>query len=166
MLPLRVGAYEVAVKYITAVFFSYGSCGKTFHSTFPICWSNGCCKQVLFLIILANFTNGKLETADLQNKASQLKVTPYDSGEKTENNFYALNQIIKCKTAPENLEVSKKFLTRNQCNSLQSQIPEWTMALRLWRRFKNGCLSCRDNNRLNDHSFSMQNQNGFQLLPT
>ena len=32
-------------------------------------------KQVLFLTILASFTNGKLENADFQKIASQLKVT-------------------------------------------------------------------------------------------
>ena len=43
--------------------------------------------QVLFLIILASFTDGKLENADLQKLAPQLKVTHYDSGEMTENNL-------------------------------------------------------------------------------
>ena len=61
-------------------------------------------KQVLFLIILASFRNGKLENADLQKIASQLKVTHYDCGEMTENNLYALNQVSKCNIAPENLE--------------------------------------------------------------
>ena len=40
--------------------------------------------QVLFLIILASFVNGKLENADLQKIASQLKVTHWlwrDDGE-------------------------------------------------------------------------------------
>ena len=63
--------------------------------------------QVLFLNILASFTNGKLEYADLQKIASQLKVTHYDCGEMTENNFYALNQVSQCNFAPENLEVSR-----------------------------------------------------------
>ena len=82
--------------------------------------------QVLFLNILASFTNGQLENADLPKTASQLKVTHYDCGEKTENNLYALNQVSKCNIAPENVKVSgaeitmckKTFLTRNQCNSL------------------------------------------------
>ena len=43
--------------------------------------------QVLFLIILASFTNGKLANADLHNMAPQLKVTHYDCGEMTENNL-------------------------------------------------------------------------------
>ena len=59
--------------------------------------------QVLFINILASFTNGKLENADLQKIASQLKVTYYDCGEMTENNLYALNQISQCNIAPENL---------------------------------------------------------------
>ena len=68
--------------------------------------------QVLFLIILASFINGKLENADLQKIASQLKVTHYDCGEMTENNFYVLNQVSKCNIAPENLEVSRAKITR------------------------------------------------------
>ena len=67
--------------------------------------------QVLFLIILASFTNGKLENADLQKIASQLKVTHYDCGEMTENNPYALNQVSQCNIAPENLEVSRAKIT-------------------------------------------------------
>ena len=67
--------------------------------------------QVLLLIILASFTNGKLENADLQKIASQLKVTHYDCGEMTENNLYALNQVSKCNIAPENLEVSRAKIT-------------------------------------------------------
>ena len=50
--------------------------------------------QFLFLIILASFTNGKLENADLQKIAFQLKVTHSDSGEMTENNLYASNQVF------------------------------------------------------------------------
>ena len=67
--------------------------------------------QVLFLSILASFTNGKLENADLQKIASQLKVTHYDCGEMTENNLYALNQVSQCKIAPENLEISRAKIT-------------------------------------------------------
>ena len=67
--------------------------------------------QDLFLIILASFTNGKLENADLHNIASQLKVTQYDCREMTENNLYALNQVTKCNIAPENLEVSRAKIT-------------------------------------------------------
>ena len=58
--------------------------------------------QVLFLIILASFTNGNIENADMQKIASQLKVTQYDCGEMTENNLYALNQVFQCNIAPEN----------------------------------------------------------------
>ena len=65
--------------------------------------------QVLFLITLASFTNGKLENADLHKLGSQLKVTHYDCGKMTGNNLYALNQGSKCYIAPENLEVSKTF---------------------------------------------------------
>ena len=67
----------------------------------------GVLNQVLFLIILASFTNGNLENADLKKIASQLKVTHYDCGEMTETNLYALNQVTKCNIAPENLEVSR-----------------------------------------------------------
>ena len=67
--------------------------------------------QVLFLFILASCTNSKLENADLQKTASQLKVTHYDCGEMTEKNLYALNQVCQCNTAPENLEVSRAKIT-------------------------------------------------------
>ena len=67
--------------------------------------------QVLFLIISASFTNGKLENADLQKIASQLRVTLYDCGEMTEKNLYALNQVSQCNIAPENLEVSRAKIT-------------------------------------------------------
>ena len=67
--------------------------------------------QVLFFILLASFTNGKLENADLHKIASQTKVTHYDSGEMTENNIYALNQVSECNIAPENLKVSRTKIT-------------------------------------------------------
>ena len=67
--------------------------------------------QVLFLIILAGSTNGKLAKADLHNIASQLKKTHYDCGEMTENNLYALNRVPQCNIAPENLEVSRAKIT-------------------------------------------------------
>ena len=67
--------------------------------------------QVLFLIILASFTNGKLENADLKKTACQLKLTHYDCEEMTENNLYSLNQVSKCNIAPENLEVSRAKIT-------------------------------------------------------
>ena len=60
---------------------------------------------------MASFSNGKLENAYLQKRASQLKVTHYDCGEMTENNRYALNQVFKCNIAPENLEVSRGKVT-------------------------------------------------------
>ena len=98
------------------------------NSTLPFPFANAMdvINQVSFLIILACCTNGKIENADFQKIASQLKVTHYDCGEMTENNLYALNQVSKCNIAPENLEVSraknsdvhKKFSTRNQRNSL------------------------------------------------
>ena len=65
----------------------------------------------MFFNILASFTNGKLENADLENIASQLKVTHYDCGETTENNLYALNQVCKCNIAPGNLDVSRAKVT-------------------------------------------------------
>ena len=67
--------------------------------------------QVLFLFILASFLNGKLENADLHNIAAQLKVTPYNCLEMTENNLYVLNKVSKCNTAPEKLEVSRAKIT-------------------------------------------------------
>ena len=67
--------------------------------------------QVLFLFIFASFSNGKLENADLQKIASQLKVTHYDSGEMTEKNLSTLNQVSKCNIAPKNLEVSRAKIT-------------------------------------------------------
>ena len=78
---------------------------------FPIANAMDVKNQVLFLIILASFTNGKLANAVLHNIASQLKVTHYDCGEMTENNLYALNQVSKCNLAPENLEVSRAKIT-------------------------------------------------------
>ena len=56
--------------------------------------------QVSFLFVLASFTNSKLENADLQKTASQLKVTHYDCGEMTVNNPYALNQVSQFNIAP------------------------------------------------------------------
>ena len=69
--------------------------------------------QLLFLKILASFTNGKLENADLEKVASQLKVTHYDCGEMTENNLHALIQVSKCNCniAPEDLKVSRAKIT-------------------------------------------------------
>ena len=78
---------------------------------FPIAKAMEVINQVLFLFILASFTNGKLEKADLHNIASQPKVSHYDCGEITENNLYALNQVSKCNIAPENLEVSRAKIT-------------------------------------------------------
>ena len=83
------------------------------HSTlrFPFAKAIDVLNQVLFLIILASFTNGKLGNANLFKLASQHKVTHYDRGEMTENNLYALNQLSKCSIAPENLEASKGKIT-------------------------------------------------------
>ena len=78
---------------------------------FPIAKAMDVMNQILFLNILVRFTNGKLEKADLQKIASQLKVTHFDSGKMTENNLYALNQVSKCNIAPENLEVSGAKIT-------------------------------------------------------
>ena len=78
---------------------------------FPFAKAMDVISHVLFLIFLTSFTNGKLEDADLQKIASQIKVTHYDCGEMTENNLYALNQVSKCNIAPENLEVSRAKIT-------------------------------------------------------
>ena len=93
MLPLRVRAYEVAGKKYYVCPFSLGSVMK--HSTrpFPFAKAMDALNQFFFLIILASFTNGKLEDADLQKVASQLKVTHYDCGEMTQNNLYGVNQV-------------------------------------------------------------------------
>ena len=88
MLPLRVSAYEVAGNI-------YYGCSFLVvvmkHSTlaFPFANTMDVINQVLFPIVLASLTSGKLENADLHNIASQLKVTHYDCGRKTENNIYA-----------------------------------------------------------------------------
>ena len=83
------------------------------HSTLPLPFARAMdvLNQFLFLIILASFTNGKLENANLHNIASQLKVTHYDCGEMTDINLSALNQVSKCNVAAENLEVSKAEIT-------------------------------------------------------
>ena len=67
--------------------------------------------QVLVLTILASFTNGKLENADLQKIASQLIVTHHDCGEMTENNLHALDRVSQCNIALENLEVCRAKIT-------------------------------------------------------
>ena len=84
---------------------------RNFTLPFPFAKAMDVITQILFLIILASFTNGKLENADLQKIASQLKVTHYDCGVMTENNLYALNQVSQCNIAPENLEVSRAKIT-------------------------------------------------------
>ena len=73
---------------------------------FPFAKAMDLINQVLVLVILASYTNGKLENADLHYIASQLRVTHYDCREMTENNLYTLNQVSKCNIAHENLEVS------------------------------------------------------------
>ena len=78
---------------------------------FPFAIAMDVINQVLFLVILASFTNGSLQNAVLQKIASQLKVTHYDCGEMTENNLNTLNQISKCDIAPENIEVSRAKIT-------------------------------------------------------
>ena len=78
---------------------------------FPFAKATDVKKQVLFLFILANFTETKLENADLQKTASHLKVTLCDCGEMPASNLYALNQVSKFNIAPENLEVSRTKIT-------------------------------------------------------
>ena len=110
VLSLRVRAYEVAGKIYYGCSFSFGS-DENSTLPFPFAKAMDVINQVLFLFILASFTNGKVENADLQKIASQLKVTHYDCGEMTENNIYALNQVSQCNIAPENLEVSRAKIT-------------------------------------------------------
>ena len=78
---------------------------------FPFVKTMDVINVVLFLIILASFTNGKLGNADLHNLASQIKVTHYDCGEMTENNLYALNEVSNCNIAPENPKVGRAKIT-------------------------------------------------------
>ena len=94
MLPLPVGAYEVAGKiYYILWLFPFPFVVVMKHSTlpFPFAKAMDVRNQVLFVNILASFTNGRLENADLHNIASQLKMTHYDGGKMTEANLYALN---------------------------------------------------------------------------
>ena len=86
---------------------------------FPFAKALDVINEVLFSIILASFTKGKLENADLHNIASQIKVTHYDCGEMTENNHYTLNQVSKCNVSPENLEVSRAKITMYKKHSRQ-----------------------------------------------
>ena len=113
MLSLRVSAYEEAGKiyYGCLVLFPLVAVTKNSTLPFPVAKAMDVINQALFLKILASFTNGKLENADLQKIASQHKVTHYDCREMTENNLYPLNQISKCNIAPENLEVSRAKIT-------------------------------------------------------
>ena len=106
MLSLRVRAYEVAGKTYYGCFSPLVAVTKNSTLPFPFAKAMDVVTQVLFLIILASFTNSKLEKAGLQKTASQFKVTHYDCGEMTENDLYALNQVSKCNIAPENLEVN------------------------------------------------------------
>ena len=113
MLPLRVSAYEVAGKIYYGCFVPSLLVAVTKNSTlpFPFAKAMDVINQVLFLNILANFTNGKLENADLQKIASQLKVTQFDCGEMAENYLYALSQVSQCSIAPDKLEVSRAKIT-------------------------------------------------------
>ena len=99
------------VKYVTAVSSLLVVVMKNSTLSFPCAKAVDVINQVLFLIILASFTNGKLENADLHKIASQLKVTHCDCGEMAENNLYVLNQVSKCNNAPENLDVSRAKTT-------------------------------------------------------
>ena len=132
---------------------------------FPFAKAMDVTNQVLFLIILASFSNGKLENADLQKLASQLKVTHYDCGEMTEKNLYALNQVSKCNIAPENIEVKRAKITmytkhlRQEINAtvcrVKHQSEQGHCGFR--RPFKHGRPSHRSkNNRLIRYSISMQ----------
>ena len=79
VLSLPVRAYEVAGKIYYGCSLPLVVVMKYFTPAFPFAKAMDVITQVLFLIILASFTNGKLENADLQNIVSQLKVTHYDS---------------------------------------------------------------------------------------
>ena len=84
---------------------------KNSNLPFPFAKAMDFKNQVLLLFILASFTNGKPQNADLHNIAYQLKVTEYDCGEMTQNNLYALKQVSKCNLAPGNLEASIAKIT-------------------------------------------------------
>ena len=73
MLSLRVRAHEVAGKIYYGCSFSFGNVTKNSTPPFPFAKAMDVINQVLFLIILASFTNGKLETPGLQKIDSQLK---------------------------------------------------------------------------------------------
>ena len=111
MLSLRVRAYEVVGKTYYGCSFPLVVVMKNSTLPFPFAKAMDVMTQVLFPIILASFTNGKLENADLQKIASQLKPTHYDCGEMTEKNLYALNQVSQSNIAPENLKVSRAKIT-------------------------------------------------------
>ena len=113
MPRLRVSTYEVADKTYYGCFFLLVVVMKNSTLIFPFAKAMDVINQVLFLIILASFTNGKLENADLHNIASLLKKTHYDCGEMAENNLYASKQVSKCNFAPENLEVSVTVYTKH-----------------------------------------------------
>ena len=128
VLPLRVRAYEVAGKLYYGCSFPLVVVMENSTLPFPFAKAMEVINQVLFLFILASFTNGQLENANLHNIASQLEVTHYDCGEMTENNLYALNQVSKCNIAPENLEVSRAKITiytkhfRQEINATVSRV--------------------------------------------
>ena len=70
VLSLRVRAYEVAGKMYYGCSFPLVVLMKNSSLPFPFANAMDVITQVLFLIILASFTNGKLEDADLQKIAS------------------------------------------------------------------------------------------------
>ena len=70
--------------------------------------------QVLFLIFIASFTNSKLENADLQTIASQLKVTHYGCGEMTKINLYALNRVPDATLLPRKEKLAEQKLRCTQ----------------------------------------------------
>ena len=111
MLPLCVRDYEVADTIFYGCSFSFVVVMKNSTPPFLFVEAMDVMNHVLFLKILASLANDKIQNADLQKIASQLKVTHYDCGEMTENNLYALNQASKSNIAPENLEVSRAKIT-------------------------------------------------------
>ena len=71
---------------------------------FPFAKAIDVLNQVLFLIILASFTNGKLGNADLHNIASQFEVTHYDCGDDREQTLRPERSLKKqyCSWEPRN----------------------------------------------------------------
>ena len=112
VLPLRVGAYEVAGK------TCYG-CVSLFsvvvmrHSTLPFPFAEAMdnMKPVLVPNYFSQFHKWQARKRRFAQHSLPTQSAHYDCVEMTENNLCALNQISKCNIAPENLEISRAKIT-------------------------------------------------------